>query len=197
MGRRSSYQEKSARNVVLKWQDAPVTNDPHFRLAAALAGFEGARIRFRDAARERAQPQDLFVPLCEALWWTVSVDDGFTELSDGTHNYYASPSEYQNARDADPNGQIMLGLIYARNRCGHQRAIATTVRLPTPGSPIPMVLGPVFTWRPTSQLPPPDPAHPNTALRQVYDTRLAGQSVEASIGSVQRWFDQGRTRLSL
>jgi hypothetical protein len=174
-----------------------VTNDPQFRLAAALAGFEAARIRFRDAARERAQPQDLFVPLCEALWWTVSADDGLTELSDGTHNYYAAPGDYQNARDADPNGQIMLGLIYARNRYGHQRAIATTVRLPTPGSPIPMVLGPVFTWLPSAQLPPANPAHPNTALRKVYDTRMAGQSVEASIGSVQRWFDQERARLGL
>jgi hypothetical protein len=174
-----------------------VTTDPQFRLAAALEGFEEAQIRFRDDARERAQPEKLFVPLCEALWWTASVDDGLMELSDSSHNYYATPADYQNARDADPNGQIMLGVIYARNRCGHQRAIATTVRLPTPGSPIPMVLGAVFTWLPASQLPPPDPAHPNTALRQVYDTRLAGQPVEASIGAVKRWFDQERARLSL
>lgn len=174
-----------------------MTNDPRFRLSAALAGFEEAQIRFRDAVRERAQAQKLFVPLCEALWWTVSADDGFTELSDGTQNYYATPTAYQNARDADPNGKIMLGLIYARNRCGHQRAIATTVTLPTPGSPIPMVLGPVFIWLPSSQLPPPDPAHPNTALRQAYDTQLAGRPVEASIGSIKRWFDQERVRLGL
>lgn len=50
-------------------------------LSGALMGFERAYQRFLSKASGGAAPENVFVPLSEALWWIVSVDDGFADLA--------------------------------------------------------------------------------------------------------------------
>ena len=50
-------------------------HDPEFMLQAALKGFAGAQDRFNADSAARVGAEDVFVPLLEALWWTVTVDD--------------------------------------------------------------------------------------------------------------------------
>jgi hypothetical protein len=135
---------------------SPESHDPSVMLRAALRGFDGARQRLDTAAVPGAPPERVFAPLAEALWWTVSVNDGFEELADtGTISQWPSKRHYQGARDEDPTGRVLVGLRYARDRCGHQLALVALedgLRLPFR---LPNVLGEFFRWRPSEQLPQP------------------------------------------
>src|SRR5262249_44525312 len=100
--------------------NGPESHDPCAMLRAALRGFHGARQRLATASLPGAPPEYVFAPLAEALWWTVSVNDGFEELADnGRTNAWPSKQHYQDARDKDPSGRVLVGLRYARDRCGH------------------------------------------------------------------------------
>lgn len=61
--------------------NSPGAHDPRFMLSTALSGFDGARRRFDAAAVSGTAPELVYVPLAEALWWAVSLDDGFEELA--------------------------------------------------------------------------------------------------------------------
>jgi hypothetical protein len=103
-------------------------DDPAFRLRTAMLGFYGARRRYGYKSEKKdAVPEDVFIPLTEALWWAVSVDEGFTDL-DG--------AGYEQDRDQDTRGQVFRGLRYARNRCGHQRAIVAELKEGGHGFPV-------------------------------------------------------------
>ncbi len=173
------------------------SHDPRFMLQAALKGFTGARDRFNEMSATSTGAEEIFIPLSEALWWTVTVDDGFESLAANSYGYRPNVGDYRTARDSDPDGGVLRALRYARNRCGHQRALVATVRLPTIPMTIPAFLGPVFCWRPSADLPPPDPQFNNETLRREYDRLLAGQPAAAALGSTERWFQQERVRAGL
>lgn len=85
--------------------DDPGAHDPRLMLRSALAGFDGARHRLSNATVPGAPPESIFVPLVEALWWTVSVNHAFEELADaGGIGDWPSKKDYQQARDKDPLG---------------------------------------------------------------------------------------------
>lgn len=174
-------------------------DDPKFMLTVALRGSEGAHERFRSMSANHAAAEDLFVPLSEALWWTVTVDDGFESLvSQGQgQGYRPNLGDYRAARNGDPAGATLRALRYARDRCGHQRALVISVKLPTLPMTLPAVLGPVFCWRPSSDLPLPDPRFSNEPLRNEYDKLLAGRAAAAAIASAATWFNQEQARAGL
>jgi hypothetical protein len=168
------------------------THDPRFMLRAALMGFERAHQRFLSEATRGAAPEDVFVPLSEALWWTVSTDEGFTDLAQLPNGYRANP-RYSDARDSDQFGRVLRGLRYARNRCGHQRALVAVEKgLSVPFS-VPFTLGEFFRWRPSSELPAPDAKFSDDKGRQIYDTLLAGRPASQALDSTARWFAQERS----
>jgi len=68
-------------------------------LRAALKGFGSARQRFLAQATPGAAPEDVFVSLSEALWWTVSADDGFEHLARIDPGYRPNLGDYRQARD--------------------------------------------------------------------------------------------------
>ena len=125
------------------------------------------------------------------------MDDGFEGLADNGQSNRSSRGDYQNARNSDADGRLLRAVRYARDRCGHQRALVTGVRLPTLPMPIPSPLGPVVCWRPSADLPPPDPRFNNPTLQNEYDRLLSGQPAAAALGSVRRWFEQERVRAGL
>lgn len=165
-------------------------HDPKFMLQVALKGLAAAHDRFNAKSTAGVGAEEVFVPLLEALWWTVSVDDGFESLAANSHGYRPNRGDYRNSRDSDADGQVLRALRYARDRCGHQRALVAGVKLPTLPMTLPAVLGPVFCWRPSADLPAPDPRFNSPALQGEYDRLLAGRPAAAALGSARRWFDQ-------
>jgi hypothetical protein len=172
-------------------------HDPQFMLRAALIGFDGARQRFLAQATPGAAPQDVFVPLSEALWWAVSADDGFEDLARSGRGYRPNVGNYREARGKDQFGRVLRGLRYARDRCGHQRALIAVedgLRLPFV---LPAVLGELFRWRPSDQLPPPDPRFRSEGLRPDHDSLLSGRPASEALESAAKWFTQEQNSAGL
>jgi hypothetical protein len=171
---------------------SPLIHDQKFMLEVALLGFDSARQRFLAASRSGATPDVVFVPLTEALWWTVSADDGFAELADsGAIATWPSKSDYHAARNADTSGRVLAGLRYARDRCGHQLALIAVedgLRFPFR---LPNATGQAFRWRPSAQIPQPrEPGRQNQAQRwrPSYDSLLAGRPAAMAVESAANWF---------
>ena len=157
------------------------TDDPGLTLRAALTGFRSARQRFLDKATPGSAPEEVFVPLAEALWWAVSTDDGFERLASSDPGYRPNRGDYQQARNKDQYGQVLCGLRYARDRCGHQLAlVAIETGLGFPRT-YPITYGEYFRWRWFDQLPPPDRHYPSGRLRPVYDQLLAGHPASRTL----------------
>jgi hypothetical protein len=176
-------------------------DDRKFRLQAALRGFDEAGQRLRGVATPMslAGAEEIFIPLCEALWWTVTVDDGFEDLSDGGLGHRPSAGDYRSARNADPSGQVLRALRYARDRCGHHRAFAV---VPVPfgvGGPVvrPVAGGGFLYWCPSVDLPQPDPKFGQPKMRAEYDRLLAGRFPAEAIDSAADWFAREQTAAGL
>lgn len=172
-------------------------NDPKFVLRAALKGFDAANTRFNGLSAHGAGPEDVFIPLSEALWWAVTVDDGFESLAACGNGYRPSLGDYQFARENNPNGRFLKALRYARDRCGHQRALATGARLPASPLSVPFSLGPVICWRPSADFPAPDRRFVDSKLQGEYDRLLSGRPVAEALRSAGRWFAQERAQAGL
>lgn len=170
----------------------PLVHDQKFMLEVALLGFDCARQRFLATSRLGAAPDHVFVPLTEALWWTVSADDGFADLADsGAIASWPSKADYRAARNRDTSGRVLAGLRYARDRCGHQLAlVAVEDRLRFPFG-LPNTTGQAFRWRPSAQIPQPaEPGRQNQAQRwrPSYDSLLAGRPAAMAVESAAMWF---------
>jgi hypothetical protein len=160
-------------------------------------GFESARQRFLTRATPGTDPEEVFVPLTEALWWAVSADDGFEDLARRGSGYRPNVGNYRVARDKDQFGRVLRGLRYARDRCGHQRALVAVedgLRLPFA---LPAVLGELFRWRSSDHLPPADPKFHSEGLRPDYDDLLAGRPASEALESAAKWFAQEKDSAGL
>jgi hypothetical protein len=166
-------------------------------LQTSLKGLTSAYDRLNAAWGHTVDAQEIFIPLLEALWWTVTVDEGFESLADSGQSNRSNLGDYRNARNSDADGRSLRAVRYARDRCGHQRALVTGVRLPTLPMPIPSPLGPVICWRPSADLPSPDPKFNNPTLQNEYDRLLSGRPAAEALGSVRRWFEQEGVRAGL
>lgn len=156
--------------------------DDRFMLLTALLAFHGAKIRFEDHEHDTAASH-VFIPLAEALWWAVSVDEGF-ELIDGDN--------YQQFRDAEYLGMVLRGVKYARNRTGHQRALPVEMREGM-GFPVtfPMRFWD-FVWLPVSKLRAP--AQPDPKGEQMYVEHLAGTAARLTLSYCASWFARAQNR---
>lgn len=98
-------------------QSSPNANSSEFRCKVARTGFDQAVVRYEAqvAMGDNVDALSLLVPLAEALWWAISLDEEYDGLE----------VNYRATRNADETGRLLLGLRYARNRCGHQRALST------------------------------------------------------------------------
>jgi len=156
--------------------------DEGFMLDVALIGFHRAVARANDHQHD-TPPEEVFIPLTEALWWAVSVDEGFRDL-------YGEA--YERARDEDYRGQVLRGARFARNRLGHQRALA--IRR-TDGLVSPLV-SPMraneFVWRPIGELPEPGQPDPNGA--EMYRRHLIGKPARVTLDSCAQWFGHAQNQ---
>jgi len=109
----------------------------------------------------------LFGPLGEALMWVVALDN---------HLRAADPT-YEARPDADPHGQALLGLRFARNKTVHGVLVAAffyggaavgLIQLGNAG----LGQAPSCRWRPGGQL---QAAHDD--LREAYDIHVSGREL--------------------
>lgn len=156
--------------------------DERYMVLAALKGFTLARQRYEDYRPHRGV-DEAFIPLSEALWWSMSIDEGFVAL-DG--------DDYRQARDADQDGRILRGIRYARNRTGHQRAL---ILQRNEGLQFPVQFPLVFNelvWRSADQLPQGRPDHAGLVA---YSRFLQGSPARHSLDQCAAWFVKAQNRL--
>lgn len=163
------------------------------RLKLALAGFRSARDRVDQAitAVKADSPESgdashaILIPVMEALWWARSVDEEFLK------EY--GPA-YTSSRQANPNGRLMDGIRYARNRGGHQRAVAVVNRGWTLPLRLPFVIGTHPRWRRAEELPSADNPHHESG-KDVYQNSMAGDPVAITLRHVNEWFTEAESTL--
>lgn len=170
-------------------------DDRRFMLKTALNGFANAFKRLRAAS---ATAEEVFISLSEALWWAVSVDDGFEDLARNDQSYRPNLGDYRTARNNDREGQVLRALRYARDRCGHQRALVTSAWSPIVAALIPKGDA-LFSicWRTSADLPSPDPRFDSETLRAEYDRLLGGWPADEALWAAKIWFKQEQKRAQL
>jgi hypothetical protein len=148
--------------------------NPMPRLVDALHGFEAARERVVDAG---VNPDTSFVPLTEACWWAVCIHEGLR--LHGADAYDKGWREHE-------GGQVVRGLVYARNMLGHARV--TTVERGG-GMTFPMTFPLAFTnelrWLPADALPEPERPQPDN--RRACVDFVAGKEVTGTLLLASAW----------
>lgn len=155
-----------------------MTTPSESMLNLARNGFEQALVRVRNAPAVVAA--SLYVPLTEAVWWAVCVDDALEETTG-----------YKNRRHAGPCGEILLGMRYARSGLSHHwtHIVFRTGGLTVPFT-VPFSIPQVATWIPTSELP--DYKGDQTTLRKHYTSSLDGRPVVKTLEAAEQWFRDAR-----
>jgi hypothetical protein len=173
------------------------TDDLRFRLKAALNGFASAFKRLQPVTGPSATAERIFIAWSEVLWWAVSVDDGFEDLARNDQSYRPNLGDYRAARNSDSEGQILRALRYARDRCGHQRALVTSSWGPALLACLDEDDELPVSWRKSADLPPPDPRFDSETLRAEYDRLLAGWPADEALWMVKIWFEREQARARL
>lgn len=140
----------------------------------ALRGFHAAKIRY-DEHRGDAIAEEVIVPLAEALWWAMSLDEA---LEDGDPTYRAR-------RDGDHQGQHVRGARFARNRINHQLVLAIER---TEGHRYPKSFPThfhEFLWLPVDRLPA---GRPDRLGQQQYERHLRNQPVRLTLHAAASFF---------
>jgi hypothetical protein len=158
-------------------------------------GFRAAELRYREETNTRDQLSPL-VPLAEALWWAVSIDEGLKKLNTG----------YAALLESDPMGPVMRGLRYARNRIGHQRALVIkrrwfeTFSQTADGRWVETFeqnaegrwvekFQQDFAWRRLEELPGPPPRQGDPQGAAGYESRLQGCWARDTLDECNRWLE--------
>jgi hypothetical protein len=139
-------------------------------------GFNAAYDRFMDSGRMSTKPDDAFFPIFEALSWAASLDDRLgIELS-------ATKRKDWNWHANFPQGDVLVGVRYARNAVHHQWADALYL---TSGAELPAVLpAPLFEWRWRQELP----ATRGRRGRQEYGALVAGAPARMTLDTLRTLF---------
>lgn len=136
-----------------------------------------------DQVPNDADPTEAFAPLNEALWWAAAFDEGMRELEGET---------YEHRRDADTDGRVMPGIVFARNRGAHYQALMLRNRYGTELGTWILGKGQLgmttrLVWRDRAELP----QGRSNYGEAVYDRNLEAQPVRDIIGAARRWMHGG------
>jgi hypothetical protein len=149
--------------------------DPMPNLVRAVYAFDAARKRLEAAVPDR---DEAFAPLAEACWWAVCVHEGLR-----THGGV----DYDSGWPDFAGGQIVRGLVYARNMIGHQRV--TSVQQLSEAREVPefwsLVQVQELRWLDADDLPDPDRSQPEN--RKAYADFVAGREVTGTLLLAASW----------
>jgi hypothetical protein len=157
------------------------SNEELRALSLALCALRAASSRHRYAHEQRDLPVG-YASLVESAMWITALDERLWKL-------HGQP--YKDARNSDQHGQVVLGIVWARDRHTHQLPV-TVAEDHTPffgtGRGI-VALSKGIYWRPAAEIPPPDPGHPRPPEWKIaYETHVAGRSSWKPISMCERWF---------
>ncbi len=141
--------------------------DPRDRRRAERA-LDGALSRLDADERNTVDPDDLYAVVGEALGWLIALDKWHLIETPG----------YAAARAADPDGQLLVGLKYARNRVQHGLRAMLGV---SGGFGFPMRFPLKFSEFVWHNIPryPEDKSHPDQ--RRGYDELLVGEMARTTL----------------
>ena len=134
-----------------------------------------------DRAREAQLEQHVANAAVEAAMWITALDDLSSEAS-------GDRKGYRTRRDAHPDGAVILGLRWARDRGVHS-VIADHHWEPREGFKFPIVF-PAATeqvWHVTWG-PPSKSSRPDAKLIEAYETHCSGNEVSSTLIAAARWF---------
>jgi hypothetical protein len=151
-------------------------------VSVALHGFHGAKIRY-DTHQHDAVPQDVIVPLAEALWWATTLDEALSKAEPG----------YAKRRDSSHDGRLLRAARFARNRINHQLTLAIQR---TEGLRFPITF-PMrfheFLWLPVEHLPA---GRRDPVGQEFYERHLAGEPVRLTLHAAAGWFASEQNQVS-
>jgi hypothetical protein len=167
--------------VVTLVETVQLTEENKRALTFALAGFRAAKQRHQDASNRRSK-QDAYISLAEAAWWICAIDEHLERL------YGES---YRTARQQDENGDVIVGIRWARDRHTHQLPV-TLDDDPTPffgGGKGIIDLNAGIRWRALAELPAVAPKYDSEGKKTAaYASRLAGHGTWKALELCDRWF---------
>jgi hypothetical protein len=146
-------------------------------LDLALDAFRQATARV--SAAPAAVARTMYAPLTESAWWAICIDEEF-EFAAG----------YKSARNSDGQGQVVLGLRYARSALGHHRFFAATMAggLSVPFT-VPFKIETFAAWLSVDELPA---STKQQTLRPIYRDHVAGRGVLETLADADAWFQRAR-----
>lgn len=153
--------------------------------AFGLRGLRDACQR-HEVAQECRDLSAAYVSGVEGVWWVSTLDEA---LGGNT----SKANDYKHARDADPNGLVVLGLRWLRNRHSHQLPLTAAFDdTPFFGSGRGIIaLSKGFYWRPSDEI---DPERIRMDRRDIYDAHVAGNNSGKSLALALRWLEQAQER---
>jgi len=137
----------------------------------------------RSVRDSRNEHRDVLAAIAEACWWIAALDERL-ELERG--------SEYSDARDDDPGGNLIPGIRWARNRHTHD-LIATSdghvrpffVQPPDRGV---IYISRSYRWQPVESMDlTGESARRGATERERYRAALQGQPVLRTLESAHSW----------
>ncbi|WP_274558960.1 hypothetical protein [Streptomyces spiramyceticus] len=175
------------------------TNQREERLDLALQGFRDALARcyrrmqdyLNKTSNLGAEFRYAIIPVVEALWWAVSADEELMDYHgrDKRSKYFQERQRFNNADG------VLLGVIYARNRCGHQRALIAndmSFRFGVPDRGFNQGrFGPAIVWREFNELPQPNRGASSAGAQQ-YQDHLQDALVMDTLEQVAAWFNRAQ-----
>jgi hypothetical protein len=161
-------------------QIVPPSPEDVRRLKLALVGFRSAKTR-HDGARAIRDLDSSYTSMFEATMWVTAINDQL-------ETFYGQ--SYGTARDQDRYGVVILGVRWARNRHAHQLPITLDVdQTPFFGGGKGIIsLSVGMRWRKVSELPAPDPRHPDQKGENKYRAHLEGRNTGKTLAACDLWF---------
>jgi hypothetical protein len=142
-------------------------------MATLIEGYEQAMGRFLDVRNSR-DPVATFLPLFEALNWTVAIDSRFEKAWRCDPLY----REGEWWSDGYIHGNTVKGVRFARNRVHHQWADALQM---TTGTAFPLTFPMTFMeWRWRIELPAGD----SDQFKEHYDQEVASHPARVTLQNV-------------
>jgi hypothetical protein len=157
------------------------------RLQRAEQGLREANSRLR-SRMTGADSGDPLIALVEALNWAYAIEEWHRKRMDKKQK-----DSYYSARDKDPDGQIVAGVMYARNLVVHQLAnVSILVGVYT--HTYTATYKGQWRWRLYHRLPKPDKPEKWGRDKQ-YRNRVAKQPVLTTMDSAERFLLDKAKRL--
>lgn len=155
--------------------------------SVALEAIDGALHRLEGFGRQEIR--EAFPAIAEATWWVAALDEQLGKRLAQTGSTFRD--RYRAARDTDPEGQYVLGFLWARNGHTHQLPF-TTEHDDTPAFGQPdavLYISKGLIWKPSADYAMPDPGfRTNTQWLAAYDRLMAGESLTGTLSHCSEWF---------